>query len=261
MLCFKQIYPVRCSDIFSKIALLILKSLCNLDIRFIHQFSHLGVWTVHQFFGEATICRGMFVCSLPQLSWTGYDGVRFSHSRPRQCSHLAKMQFHWENILFQEENICSSPKQIEEPLNNFGTPLSFSLEINSCVQWSSRWAIWQAVGECDDKSEFVVWQIRACGDKSASGAWQIRVKHIVSLSPACQRTCRVVSPYNEQILARQLSQLLQLAQVVAGVVQLAHFHLLLVPQDVSRRAIVSHKTFQGSLCRGYKPKIKISQIP
>ena len=171
---------------------------------------------------------------------------------------LRKYSFPGRRYLFKS-------KQILEPLNNFGTPLSFSLEINSCVQWSSRWAIWQAVGECDDKSEFVVWQIRACGDKSASGAWQIRVKHIVSLSPACQRTCRVVSPYNEQILARQLSQLLQLALVVtqvdAGVVQLAHFHLLLVPQDVSRRAIVSHKTFQGSLCRGYKPKIKISQIP
>ena len=33
---------------------------------------------------------------------------------------------------------------------------------------------WQASSECDDKSEFVVWQIRACGDKSASGAWQIQ---------------------------------------------------------------------------------------
>ena len=33
---------------------------------------------------------------------------------------------------------------------------------------------WQASAECDDKSEFVVWQIRACGDKSASGAWQIQ---------------------------------------------------------------------------------------
>ena len=150
MLCFKHIYIILCSDtLFENGTLNTVKSLCNFDIRFIHYFSQLGVSTVHQFFGEATICRGMFVCSLPQLSWTGYDGVRFSHSRPRQCSHLAKMQFHWENILFQEGNICPSPKQIEEPMNiliffSWNKLLRAMVESlsNLTSSWWMRWQIW-----------------------------------------------------------------------------------------------------------------------
>ena len=114
------------------------------------------------------------VCML--VRWIELDilrGCLMAHLTTRSIFTLGK------NSIFEHKRnkyICKSnavPIEGESLVKTSSHSLNYLLAADEW-QWQASTKQWQANVECDDKSEFVVRQIRACGDKSASGAWQIQ---------------------------------------------------------------------------------------
>ena len=114
------------------------------------------------------------VCML--VRWIELDilrGCLMAHLTTRSVFTLGK------NSIFEHKRnryICKSnavPIEGESLVKTSSHSLNYLLAADEW-QWQASTKQWQANVECDDKSEFVVRQIRACGDKSASGAWQIQ---------------------------------------------------------------------------------------
>ena len=189
------------------------------------------------------------VCML--VRWIELDilrGCLMAHLTTRSIFTLGK------NSIFEHKRnryICKSnavPIEGESLVKTSSHSLNYLLAADEW-HWRTSTKQWQANVECDDKSEFVVRQIRACGDKSASGAWQIQTtceSNTLCLSPPCQQAgwsptkCRCNN---------------------VSVCPACRFKLVESEhQDCIRIAIVSSKTFPPcNLCRPIDPNILVER--
>ena len=172
------------------------------------------------------------------------------------------MQFHWENILFQEGNICPSPKQIEEPMNIlifFSWNKLLRAMVESLSNLTSSW--------------WMRWQIWVCCLTNPSMWWQICVWCVTNPSETHCVSLTSLSTHVQGGLA------LQRANSSAPIVSTppactscctsccwcrptCTFPLVTCsPRCIEARNRVAQKLFRYLCAKDAKPKIKILQIP